>query len=166
MKCRSRPTEQQANQNTTAEPITSARRDAKRNSTGTRISSPPTTHRGVAAAADRSRGAYGFAFVNVVRPHYRIGSVAYTTYDAFARTSSMKVMKWGWVSVALYTGPVALVVYWFSYREPPPNTNEQFVSRAGNRLSARRSIAWLATPRELLSARSSLAACGSRWASM
>jgi Domain of unknown function (DUF4396) len=55
-------------------------------------------------------------------------SVAYIGYDAFARTPSMKVMKWGWVLVALYTGPVALIVYWMSCREPAPGTHERFVA--------------------------------------
>jgi hypothetical protein len=40
----------------------------------------------------------------------------------------MKVMKWGWLLVALYTGPVAFVVYWFSCREPVPGAHEAFVS--------------------------------------
>jgi hypothetical protein len=55
-------------------------------------------------------------------------SVAYIAYDLFTRTPEMKVMKWGWVLVALYTGPVALAVYWFSCREPAPGTHETFVA--------------------------------------
>jgi hypothetical protein len=55
-------------------------------------------------------------------------SVAYIAYDLFTRTPEMKVMKWGWVLVALYTGPVALAVYWFSCREPAAGTHETFVA--------------------------------------
>lgn len=55
-------------------------------------------------------------------------SVAYVAWDLFTRTPEMKVMKWGWVLVTLYTGPVGLLIYWFSCREPAPGTHEQFVS--------------------------------------
>jgi hypothetical protein len=55
-------------------------------------------------------------------------SVAYVAWDLFTRTPEMKVMKWGWVLVMLYTGPVGLVIYWFSCREPTPGTHEQFIA--------------------------------------
>lgn len=55
-------------------------------------------------------------------------SVAYVAWDLFTRTPEMKVMKWGWVLVTLYTGPIGLTVYWFSCREPSPGTHEQFVA--------------------------------------
>lgn len=55
-------------------------------------------------------------------------SVAYVAWDLFTSTPEMKVMKWGWVLVTLYTGPVGLLVYWFSCREPAPGTHEQFVA--------------------------------------
>ena len=55
-------------------------------------------------------------------------SVLYVAYDLIVRTPEMKVMKWGWVLVTLYTGPVALVVYWFSCREPSPGTHEKFIA--------------------------------------
>lgn len=55
-------------------------------------------------------------------------SVAYIAYDLLTRTPEMKVMKWGWVLVALYTGPFAFAVYWFSCREPAPGTHETFVA--------------------------------------
>ena len=40
----------------------------------------------------------------------------------------MKVMKWGWILVALYTGPVAAIIYWFSCREPAPGSHEKFIA--------------------------------------
>lgn len=55
-------------------------------------------------------------------------SVLYMAYDLFARTPAMKVMKWGWLLVTLYIGPVALVVYLFSCREPSPGTHEKFIA--------------------------------------
>lgn len=55
-------------------------------------------------------------------------SVAYIAYDLIVRTPEMKVMKWGWLLVTLYLGPVALLVYWFSCREPAPGTHERFIA--------------------------------------
>lgn len=55
-------------------------------------------------------------------------SVLYVTWDLIVRTPAMKVMKWGWVLVTLYTGPVAFVVYWLSCREPAPGTHEKFIA--------------------------------------
>jgi len=55
-------------------------------------------------------------------------SVAYVTWDLFTSTPEMKVMKYGWVLVTLYTGPVGLLIYWFSCREPSPGTHEQFIA--------------------------------------
>ncbi len=55
-------------------------------------------------------------------------SVLYVAWDLVTRTPEMKVMKWGWILVTLYTGPVAFVVYWLSCREPAPNTHEGFVA--------------------------------------
>jgi hypothetical protein len=40
----------------------------------------------------------------------------------------MKVMKWGWILVTLYTGVIGLIVYWFSCREPAPFTHEKFIA--------------------------------------
>ncbi|GAB2452736.1 hypothetical protein GCM10011375_39800 [Hymenobacter qilianensis] len=55
-------------------------------------------------------------------------SVLYVAWDLITRTPEMKVMKWGWVLVTLYTGPVGLLIYWFSCREPSPGTHEAFVA--------------------------------------
>ena len=55
-------------------------------------------------------------------------SVAYVAWDLFTSTPEMKVMKWGWVLVTLYTGPVGLLIYWFSCREPSPGTHEAFIA--------------------------------------
>ncbi|TYZ07239.1 DUF4396 domain-containing protein [Hymenobacter lutimineralis] len=55
-------------------------------------------------------------------------SVAYVAWDLFTSTPEMKVMKYGWVLVTLYTGPIGLIIYWFSCREPSPGTHEQFIA--------------------------------------
>lgn len=55
-------------------------------------------------------------------------SVLYVAWDLIKRTPEMKVMKWGWVLVTLYTGPVAFVIYWLSCREPAPGSHEEFIA--------------------------------------
>lgn len=55
-------------------------------------------------------------------------STVYVAYDLFARTPAMKIMKWGWIFVTLYTGPVGFVVYWLSCREPAKTTHEKFIA--------------------------------------
>ncbi len=54
-------------------------------------------------------------------------SVAYVAYDAFTRNPEMVVMKWGWVLVTLYMGPVAAALYVLSCREPAPGAHEDFI---------------------------------------
>lgn len=55
-------------------------------------------------------------------------SVFYVAYDLYTNTPAMKVMKWGWILVTLYTGVVGFAVYWFSCREPAPGTHEKFIA--------------------------------------
>lgn len=54
-------------------------------------------------------------------------SAAYVAWDAWQRTPEMTVMKWGWLLVTLYTGPVGAAVYVLSCQEPAPGTHEAFV---------------------------------------
>jgi hypothetical protein len=54
-------------------------------------------------------------------------STAYVAYDAFTKNPEMTVMKWGWVLVTLYMGPVALALYILSCKEPAPGTHEEFI---------------------------------------
>jgi hypothetical protein len=54
-------------------------------------------------------------------------SAAYVAWDAWRRTPEMSVMKWGWVLVTLYTGPVGGALYVLSCQEPRPDTHEDFV---------------------------------------
>src|SRR5215217_2220259 len=54
-------------------------------------------------------------------------SVIYVAWDAFANNPEMTVMKWGWVLVTLYLGPISLVLYVLSCKEPAPGTHEEFI---------------------------------------
>lgn len=54
-------------------------------------------------------------------------SVVYVAYDAIMKNPEMKVMKWGWVLVTLYLGPVGLALYVLSCKEPGPGLHEQFI---------------------------------------
>jgi hypothetical protein len=54
-------------------------------------------------------------------------STTYVAYDAFTKNPEMTVMKWGWVLVTLYTGPVGLAFYVLSCKEPAPGTHEEFI---------------------------------------
>jgi hypothetical protein len=55
-------------------------------------------------------------------------SVLLAAYDLATRTPAMRVMKWGWVLVVLYTGPIGLLVYLLSCREPLAGTHREFVA--------------------------------------
>ena len=55
-------------------------------------------------------------------------STAYVAWDNFAgRNPEMTVMKWGWVLITLYMGPVALALYVLSDKEPRPGEHERFI---------------------------------------
>ena len=38
-------------------------------------------------------------------------SVAYVAWDAFTRNPELRVMKWGWLLVTLYGGPIMAAAY-------------------------------------------------------
>lgn len=54
-------------------------------------------------------------------------SVIYVAWDAFTNNPEMTVMKWGWVLVTLYLGPISLFLYIMSCKEPAPDTHEEFI---------------------------------------
>src|SRR3990170_3478481 len=54
-------------------------------------------------------------------------SVAYVAWDAFTRNPELTVMKYGWVLVTLYAGPVAAALYVLSCQEPGPYKHEVFI---------------------------------------
>ncbi|MHC5705700.1 DUF4396 domain-containing protein [Streptomyces tirandamycinicus] len=55
-------------------------------------------------------------------------STAYVAYDAYTKNPELTVMKWGWVLVTLYIGPVGAALYVLSCKEPRPGTHERFVA--------------------------------------
>jgi hypothetical protein len=55
-------------------------------------------------------------------------SAAYVAYDAFTRNPELTVMRWGWVLVTLYIGPVGAALYVLSCKEPAPGRHEVFVA--------------------------------------
>jgi Domain of unknown function (DUF4396) len=57
-----------------------------------------------------------------------IASAAYVAYDAFTQNPELTVMKWGWVLVTLYIGPIGAALYVLSCKEPSPGTHEVFVA--------------------------------------
>jgi len=55
-------------------------------------------------------------------------SVVFAAYDLATRTPEMRVMKWGWILVIFYTGPIGLFVYLLSCREPLAGTHAEYVA--------------------------------------
>lgn len=54
-------------------------------------------------------------------------STAYVAYDQFKNNPEPVVMKWGFVLVTLYMGPIALLLYVMADKEPRPGTHEEFI---------------------------------------
>jgi hypothetical protein len=55
-------------------------------------------------------------------------SATYVAFDAFTNNPELKVMKWGWVLITLYIGPIGASLYVLSCKEPQPGTHEVFVA--------------------------------------
>ncbi|WP_435271416.1 DUF4396 domain-containing protein [Streptomyces sp. 1222.5] len=55
-------------------------------------------------------------------------STAYVAFDAFTKNPELTVMKWGWVLVTLYIGPIGAALYVLSCKEPRPGAHERFVT--------------------------------------
>jgi manganese oxidase len=56
-----------------------------------------------------------------------VASATYVAYDQFRHNPEPTVMKWGFVLVTLYMGPVGLLLYVMADKEPHPGTHEEFV---------------------------------------
>lgn len=54
-------------------------------------------------------------------------SAAYVAGDQFRGNPEPAVMKWGFVLVTLYMGPIGLLLYVLADKEPRPGTHERFV---------------------------------------
>ena len=56
------------------------------------------------------------------------GSVGYFALDNFVRNNPEEtVMKWGWVLITLYMGPIALALYILTDKEPRPGPHADFI---------------------------------------
>jgi hypothetical protein len=55
-------------------------------------------------------------------------STAYVAYDQFAGNPEPTVMKWAFILVTLYMGPVGLLLYVLADKEPRPGEHERFTS--------------------------------------
>ena len=56
-----------------------------------------------------------------------LASTVWVAWDQFARNPEPSVMRWGFILVTLYGGPLALLVYVLADKEPRPGTHERFV---------------------------------------
>ena len=54
-------------------------------------------------------------------------STAYVAWDQFQRNPEPTVMKWAFILVTLYLGPLGLVLYVLADKEPKPGEHEEFV---------------------------------------
>jgi len=91
-----------------------------------------------------------------------VAALLLVAYDVARHTPISTVMKWGWLLVILYTGPVGLVVYLVSCREPLPKTMGRSSHRCGNRQLAPPSTALLGMPPASSSPPCSREVCTSR----
>lgn len=55
-------------------------------------------------------------------------SAGYVAWDQFTGNPEPAVMKWGFVLVTLYMGPIGLLLYVMSDKEPQPGTHEEFIA--------------------------------------
>jgi Domain of unknown function (DUF4396)/Multicopper oxidase len=54
-------------------------------------------------------------------------STAYVGWDQYRHNPEPVVMKWGFILVTLYMGPLGLLLYVLADKEPRPGTHEQFI---------------------------------------
>ncbi len=54
-------------------------------------------------------------------------STAYVAWDQFRNNPEPVVMKWGFILVTLYMGPLGLLLYVMADKEPAPGEHEEFV---------------------------------------
>jgi len=57
-----------------------------------------------------------------------LASAGYVAWDNFIKDNPEEaVMKWGWVLITLYMGPVALALYVLADKEPSPGQHAEFI---------------------------------------
>lgn len=55
-------------------------------------------------------------------------STLYVAWDQFRNNPEPVVMKWGFILVTLYLGPIGLLLYILADKEPAPGTHEKFIT--------------------------------------
>lgn len=50
-------------------------------------------------------------------------SAAYVAWDSATNNPELRVMKWGWLLVTLYTGPIGAAAYVLTCQEPAPGAH-------------------------------------------
>src|SRR5712691_11316911 len=55
-------------------------------------------------------------------------STAYVAIDQFRNNPEPSVMRWGFILITLYMGPLGLLLYVLADKEPRPGTHEQFTA--------------------------------------
>src|SRR6266852_854049 len=56
-----------------------------------------------------------------------LASTAYVAWDQFRNNPEPTVMKWGFILVTLYMGPLGLLIYVLADKEPRPGEHEEFI---------------------------------------
>src|ERR1700681_3284276 len=56
-----------------------------------------------------------------------VASTAYVAWDQFRNNPEPTVMKWGFILVTLYMGPLGLLLYVLADKEPRPGEHEEFI---------------------------------------
>ena len=56
------------------------------------------------------------------------GSLLFLLWDLFTNTPTTKLMKLAWILVILYTGPIGLLIYLLSCRQPMPDMHDAFIN--------------------------------------
>ena len=56
------------------------------------------------------------------------GSLLFLLWDLFTNTPTTKLMKLAWILVILYTGPIGLLIYLLSCRQPMPGMHDVFIN--------------------------------------
>lgn len=54
-------------------------------------------------------------------------STAYVAWDQYRNNPEPAVMKWGFILVTLYMGPIGLLLYVLADKEPRPGEHESFI---------------------------------------
>ncbi len=57
-----------------------------------------------------------------------VGSLLFLLWDLFTNTPTTKLMKLAWILVILYTGPIGLLIYLLSCRQPMPGMHDAFIN--------------------------------------